>query len=45
MHDKDSILSGIKILVVDDEPDVLTVTTLILMQHHAEVIAAPTAHE
>lgn len=45
MHDKDSVLSGIKILVVEDDPDVLEVTTLILTLHLAEVLAASTAHE
>jgi CheY-like chemotaxis protein len=45
IHNKGSMLSGLKILVVDDEPDVLTITTFILMQHHAEVIAASTPQE
>lgn len=45
MHDKDFVLSGIKILVVDDEPDVLTATTLLLTLHHAEVIGASTPHD
>lgn len=45
MPDKDSVLSGIKILVVDDDPDVLTSTTLILTLHFAEVIAASTPYE
>jgi CheY-like chemotaxis protein len=45
LHDKDLILLGIKILLVDDEPDILMITTFILMQYHAEVIAAPTPQE
>ncbi|MEO6823566.1 MAG: response regulator [Nitrosospira sp.] len=39
MQSNDSALSGIKILVVDDEPDVLEIITLILMHFHAEVIS------
>jgi CheY-like chemotaxis protein len=37
------ILAGIKVLVVDDEPDALTVTELMLGLYQAEVIASPNA--
>ena len=42
---KDSTLSGIKILVVDDDPDVLSAITLILGYYRAEVIPAAKPHE
>jgi CheY-like chemotaxis protein len=45
MHHKDSTLSGIKILVVDDEPNVLAVLKLILIYYHAEVTAVAKPHE
>lgn len=38
-------LSGIKILVVDDEPDVLEIIKLILIHYQAQVIAALSAIE
>ena len=37
------ILSGVKVLVIDDEPDALTITELMLALYQAEVIASPTA--
>lgn len=36
-------LSGIKVLIIDDEPDALMVTRLILTHHYAEVLEASTA--
>jgi CheY-like chemotaxis protein len=45
MHNKDSTLSGIKILVVDDDPDVLAALTLILRHYDAEVIPAAKPQE
>ncbi|MEO9062178.1 MAG: response regulator [Nitrosospira sp.] len=45
MHHKDSTLSGIKILVVDDDPDVLAALTLILRHYDAEVIPAAKPQE
>lgn len=40
-----STLSGVKILVVDDEPDGLEVMKLVLTFYQSEVIASPTAVE
>lgn len=38
-------LAGVRVLLVDDEKDALTVTTLMLELHGAEVITAPAAAE
>ena len=43
MDNKTSSLSGLKVLVVDDEEDVLTLTRQILSLFGAEVITSPTA--
>jgi CheY-like chemotaxis protein len=43
MENKDCSLSGIKILIVDDEPEALTVTQLMLVHYQAEVLTASTA--
>lgn len=43
MDNKGSSLSGVKILVVDDEPDALAITKLMLTFYHALVIEAATA--
>jgi CheY-like chemotaxis protein len=45
MNTKDSALSGLKILIVDDEADAREFTTRILTLYHAEVVAAGTAAE
>ncbi|MEP6606609.1 MAG: response regulator [Nitrosospira sp.] len=45
MQEKRLPLSGIKILIVDDEPDVLEIIKLILIHYHAKVIAALSAIE
>lgn len=45
MDSKNFILSGMKILVIDDEPDVLDLTKRLLTFYHANVIAAATAAE
>lgn len=44
MHDKFP-LSGIRVLIVDDEEDALTITKLMLELSGAEVISAPAAPE
>jgi CheY-like chemotaxis protein len=36
---------GLKILIVDDEPDILDLTKLILTHYHADVIAVASAGE
>lgn len=38
-------LSGVRVLLVDDEEDALTITRLMLELHGAEVVAAPAAGE
>ncbi|MDQ3232720.1 MAG: response regulator [Pseudobdellovibrionaceae bacterium] len=38
-------LSGVKILIIDDEPDVLEIIKLILAHYQAEVIATSSAME
>jgi CheY-like chemotaxis protein len=43
MDSKNFILSGMKILVIDDEPDILDLTKCLLTFYHANVIAAATA--
>jgi CheY-like chemotaxis protein len=45
MDSKNFILSGMKILVIDDEPDILDLTKCLLTFYHANVIAAATAAE
>lgn len=45
MDNKTSSLSGLKVLVVDDEEDVLILTRMILGLFGAEVITSPTAVE
>jgi CheY-like chemotaxis protein len=45
MENKDCALSGMKILIVDDEPEALTVTQLMLVHYQAEVRTASTAAE
>ncbi|ODT75408.1 MAG: histidine kinase [Nitrosomonadales bacterium SCN 54-20] len=38
-------LSGVRVLLVDDEEDALTITRLMLELHGAEVVSAPAAGE
>src|SRR5689334_1277718 len=45
MDTKPLSLSGIKVLVVDDEEDILALTKLMLDLFEAEVITSPTAAE
>ena len=45
MNGNDSALSGLKVLILDDEPDALEFTKLILTLYHADVVAAGTAAE
>ncbi len=45
MNNEEFVLDGMKILVVDDEPDVRDLTKLMLTLYHADVIAAATAVE
>lgn len=45
MDNKTLSLSGLKVLVVDDEEDVLVLTKLMLALYGAEVITSPTATE
>jgi CheY-like chemotaxis protein len=45
METKNCSLSGVKILVVDDEPVALAITRLMLIHHNAEVFTAPNATE
>jgi CheY-like chemotaxis protein len=45
MDKKNLSLSGLKILVVDDEEDVLVLTKLMLALYGAEVITSPTGTE
>lgn len=45
MDRKNLSLSGLKVLVVDDEEDVLVLTKLMLALYGAEVITSPTATE
>lgn len=45
MFCRDGVLSGTKILIVDDAPDDLAVTKLTLIHCHAEVVAAGSALE
>ena len=45
MNGNDSALSGLKVLILDDEPDALEFTKLILTLYHADVVAASTAAE
>lgn len=45
MDSKDFTLLGMKILIIDDEPDSLEIIKLILTNHHAGVIAVATAVE
>src|SRR5687768_11199305 len=42
-NNKNLFLLGLKVLVVDDEEDVLVLTRLMLELHGAEVFASPTA--
>jgi CheY-like chemotaxis protein len=44
-NNKNPFLSGLKVLVVDDEKDVLVITRLMLELHGAEVITSLTAVE
>jgi CheY-like chemotaxis protein len=45
VESKDCTLSGVKVLIIDDEPDGLELTRLILSHYQAEVFAASTAAE
>lgn len=45
MDSRDFTLLGIKILIIDDEPDSLEIIKLILTNHHAGVIAVANAVE
>jgi CheY-like chemotaxis protein len=45
MDSKTLSLPGVTILLVDDEPDILEITKLILSHYHAEVIAVASAAE
>lgn len=42
MESKDCSLSGVKILIIVDEPEVLALTRLMLLQYKAKVFTAPT---
>lgn len=43
MGSKNCSLLGVKILIIDDEPEILTVTRLMLVHYQAEVLTASTA--
>lgn len=45
MKSNDLALAGIKVLIVDDAPDILVMTKLILTNYVAQVITATTATE
>jgi CheY-like chemotaxis protein len=45
MGSKDCSLLGLRVLIVDDDLEVLKLTRLMLIRFHAEVFAAPTATE
>ena len=45
MKSNDLALAGIKVLIVDDAPDILAMTKLILTNYLAQVITATTATE
>ena len=45
MDNKDFTLVGLKILIVDDEPDILDLTKLIMTHYYADVIAVASAGE
>lgn len=45
MNSKTLSLLGMTILIVDDEPDILEITKLILSHYHAEVVAVASAAE
>jgi CheY-like chemotaxis protein len=45
VESKDHALSGVKVLIIDDEPDNLEVTRLMLSHYRAEVYSASTAAE
>jgi len=45
MNRNDSAISGLKVLVLDDEPDAREFTKLILTLYHADVVVAGTAAE
>ena len=43
--DNKLLLSGVRVLLVDDEEDALTITRLMLELYGAEVVTAPAAAE